>query len=929
MHCSQQELDRSDLPPDETLSVGSGSAFSSRSSTLPRTSNVNYQELFRAYPQEKQRDRKLQRANDFLSNKSFSVRKVLRKILSNDRQKPREARSLDLLTCESNYSPYGSLRTDRDHDSPILVGGGYSTEPVLDANLYLRDLPVINGKQPGLTGLINHGNTCFINSILHCLGNTELFMLYFILDYYKPALDDCVNAKNTLSRKFGTCGELTEQLAEILKAIWTCDYNSEQTSNFKNICSKYCSQYRGNLQHDAQEFLLWLLDKIHSDLNVAKKKKYKNIKSGKTKSDETLAAESLSNYSRCNNSFIYDLFQAQFRSSVECVSCGKVSCTFDPYLCVSLPIPSCDLVHLIVHLTQPLSPTVASASPSVYKRRVVSVEVERDGVMSEARGWLALSGPASAPVAPASLVIVCTNNTGFASWCLDNDHISAVLSLQKADPSIQIHALQAPAEYKKTSPVTAGPRLLLVVASIALNHQGAAPIAAPVVFMHDRSTSLLGLKREILVKTCRRNTEPTSSDGPDWVVSVSDRELDEQLTLSLVCESPVSLLTDSPLLAEDVTAALQCSRTDYEPAHVKLVLHWSQHFFLKHKERLITPEVFDASRKSTEETTEKPVSSESVSLLDCFQLYTKLEELSSDNTWACSGCQSENAASRKKLSLWTLPEVLVIHLKRFRQTLTSRTKVHSLVTYPLDSLDMAPYISSRDLTRAQLAAHKVPHLSAWQRHKQYRLGDKDDTLYDLVAVCNHIGHMTGGHYTAYCKNPLKQQWYEFDDNKIRAMSASDVVCNNAYLLFYQRRSAHQVIKTTDPSDHWVHQLLLNKGCDTNLMHWVHTPSVPHPQAPQDKAATIGTANLSSFIATPTRPRSAGSKRTPLPKCQISPGSGLSVSASSSSSSSAQPSPAIPADASEAPPVTPTVAPLVQDEATLSDSDTEEGTVKTP
>ena len=55
--------------------------------------------------------------------------------------------------------------------------------------------------------------------------------------------------------------------------------------------------------------------------------------------DDVLAAESLANYMRCNNSFVVDIFQAQFRSSLTCPSCERQSNTFDPFLCVSLPIP--------------------------------------------------------------------------------------------------------------------------------------------------------------------------------------------------------------------------------------------------------------------------------------------------------------------------------------------------------------------------------------------------------------------------------------------------------------------------------------------------------------------------------------------------------------------------------------------------------------
>lgn len=55
--------------------------------------------------------------------------------------------------------------------------------------------------------------------------------------------------------------------------------------------------------------------------------------------DEEVAKETLANHVRCNNSFVHAVFQAQFRSSLTCLNCQRQSNTFDPFLCVSVPIP--------------------------------------------------------------------------------------------------------------------------------------------------------------------------------------------------------------------------------------------------------------------------------------------------------------------------------------------------------------------------------------------------------------------------------------------------------------------------------------------------------------------------------------------------------------------------------------------------------------
>jgi ubiquitin C-terminal hydrolase len=67
-------------------------------------------------------------------------------------------------------------------------------------------------------------------------------------------------------------------------------------------------------------------------------------------------------------------------------------------------------------------------------------------------------------------------------------------------------------------------------------------------------------------------------------------------------------------------------------------------------------------------------------------------------------------------------------------------------------------------------------------------------IYDCYAVSNHYGNMGFGHYTAYGKNPLNQQWYEFDDSRLQQIKENpkEHVCTGAaYNLFYRRRDWHE------------------------------------------------------------------------------------------------------------------------------------------
>lgn len=92
-----------------------------------------------------------------------------------------------------------------------------------------------------------------------------------------------------------------------------------------------------------------------------------------------------------------------------------------------------------------------------------------------------------------------------------------------------------------------------------------------------------------------------------------------------------------------------------------------------------------------------------------------------------------------KMSLWTLPDILILHLKRFTHVGEHRNKLTTFVRFPLSGLDMTPHMVNHSH-----AAH--PPLTSWKQCSRREL-IPPDFLYDLYAVCNHHGGMHGGHYT--------------------------------------------------------------------------------------------------------------------------------------------------------------------------------------
>ena len=64
------------------------------------------------------------------------------------------------------------------------------------------------------------------------------------------------------------------------------------------------------------------------------------------------------------------------------------------------------------------------------------------------------------------------------------------------------------------------------------------------------------------------------------------------------------------------------------------------------------------------------------------KLYTSQEKLGADDAWYCPNCQKHQQAT-KKFDLWSLPEMLVIHLKRFSYNRYWRDKIDTLIEFPI------------------------------------------------------------------------------------------------------------------------------------------------------------------------------------------------------------------------------------------------------
>ncbi|KAL0671291.1 hypothetical protein Bca4012_033995 [Brassica carinata] len=150
----------------------------------------------------------------------------------------------------------------------------------------------------------------------------------------------------------------------------------------------------------------------------------------------------------------------------------------------------------------------------------------------------------------------------------------------------------------------------------------------------------------------------------------------------------------------------------------------------------------------------------SISFLSCLENFLAEEPLGPNNMWFCPESKEKRKAN-KKLDLLKLPEILVLHLKRFRTSKYFVKKIDTFVNFPINDLDLSKYVKNKN---------------------------GESYLYELYAVSNHyIGPGGVRHYTAYAKLIDYNKWYHFNDSYVSPVNESVVRSKAAYLLFYRRR----------------------------------------------------------------------------------------------------------------------------------------------
>ncbi|CAA2992864.1 ubiquitin carboxyl-terminal hydrolase 8 isoform X1 [Olea europaea subsp. europaea] len=491
-----------------------------------------------------------------------------------------------------------------------------------------------------------------------------------------------------LQLRLSVLRETNSLAVKISKKLRLWDFSGQTTLCLLNDKNKFLKETQKQLEQD--KLLAFLLNELHEDLNCVRCKSYVEAKASDGRPDEEVADEYWRNHLARNDSIIVD---GQYRSTLVCPHCRNVYVTFDPFMYLSLPLPSTSTGTMTLTVVK----VDGSIQPSPF-----TVNVPKNGKIQDL--LQALSKACTLGVDEALLLAEvnysnCTNMINVllafrvVSVVSDNDQLVAYRlpkHIEEAPLIVFMHQRMEDAE-NTTIDSTENRDSAENSASDSTEHCDSAENAVTEVMMEVKNSA-------------------SPSGSPEKVEA-------EELCAQSDTELQFYLTDEKGIVRNSKIAMDELVKSTLMPDRLNVLVCWSGKTVEQYNRQPLSllPEVFKSGffTKRTQD---------SASLYKCLEEFLKEEPLGPEDMWYCPVCKGHSQTS-KKLDLWRLPKILVIHLKRFSYNRFLKNKLEAFVDFPIHDLDMSTYVARKD-------------------------GQSSDH-YLLYATSNHYGSMGGGHYTAF------------------------------------------------------------------------------------------------------------------------------------------------------------------------------------
>uniref|UniRef100_A0A8C4EHQ8 Ubiquitin carboxyl-terminal hydrolase 32 n=1 Tax=Dicentrarchus labrax TaxID=13489 RepID=A0A8C4EHQ8_DICLA len=571
--------------------------------------------------------------------------------------------------------------------------------------------------EKGATGLSNLGNTCFMNSSIQCVSNTKPLTDYFISGRHLYEL----NRTNPI----GMRGHMAKCYGDLVMELWSGTQKNVAPLKLRWTIAKYAPRFNGFQQQDSQELLAFLLDGLHEDLNRVHEKPYVELKDSDGRPDWEVASEAWENHLRRNRSIVVDLFHGQLKSQVKCKTCGHISARFDPFNFLSLPLPMDSSMHLEITVIK-----LDGSTPIRYGLRL-NMDEKYTGLKKQLSELCSLK--------PEQILLAEVHTSNIKNFPQDNQKVRLSVNgflcafeipVPGSPTSLSSPTLSANGSTANGNPVNkpvlipnGGPSTMVPcspetplangVANGHITPVQESPFIGYIIAMHRKMMrtelyflssqknrpSLFGMP---LIVPCTVHTSKKDLYDAVWIQvsrlasplppqEASNHAQDwynDQMTQRL--KMTFRVMHISVLFCRGCT--IECAEDRASVGNAYIAVDWDPTAL--HLRYQTSQERIVEEHCSVEQS--RRAQAEPISLDSCLKAFTSEEELGEDELYYCSKCKTHRLAT-KKLDLWRLPPVLIVHLKRFQFVNGRWIKSQKIVKFPRENFDPSAFLAPRDL----------------------------------------------------------------------------------------------------------------------------------------------------------------------------------------------------------------------------------------
>ena len=665
----------------------------------------------------------------------------------------------------------------------------------------------------GLTGLKNIGNSSYINSIIQCLSNTPELMYYYISGLYKKDIKI-----KEIKKKGYVPGKLSEEFSNLLCKMWIDDKKVVNPKEIKYAIADLNYEFNNNNQQDSSEFLIFLLNYLHEEINREQIKTgnlFYEPPKGETESDITASQRFWNLFRRKNNSIIIDLFYGQIKNTTRCLSCGNSVTSFEVFNILPIEIPTLKKINILLvpsnNIKRTIKLTLFISSSALFIDLGIYIKQYINSGFENFRILLVNYNTTNAKFVKMSENIFNTAKKGTILVQEISNTLEEENNYEENDDINEENKNENEEEFS----AEIGDNFPFITSIKYKNFDDLGGIidtnfkSYPRVFTMGPFTKIRGLRIKIFGFLCKYYPIP---DSVTLLIKKYNKEYKtlkeiinyyekdkidiDEIELNDIYYKQYNVIFNEKYqknmnIDENIKKDIEIYLNNF-PFKCYLISSKSENnklFFSNNnkenqdsfKDNQKINDIIDLIRNKykltiyiTKEEFIKPFNEISViesikdnldikipTLNDALIHFSLHEKLEKENEYFCSNCK-RNVNAYHKSEIFYSPPYLIISIKRFQRKYLSKTKIqlskiNSEFKYDINYINLEPYIK----------------------------GPKDpQKIYNLYAVNQHSGSNEGGHYNSACKNFGK--WYMFDDHAVFPCDDDMICVPEGYILFYRK-----------------------------------------------------------------------------------------------------------------------------------------------